>query len=74
MTELHAALAARVDDWRAGGYAHDRFPAITEILRYAVDGEDPTESLPGVRIAPLPAGRPVPGRRDVTGIRANPTA
>lgn len=46
MTELHAALAARVDDWRAGGYAHDRFPAIAEILRYAVDGEDPMEPFP----------------------------
>ena len=46
MTELHAALAARVVGWGAGGYAHDRYPAIAEILRHAVDGEDPAQPFP----------------------------
>jgi hypothetical protein len=46
VTELHAALAARVVGWRAGGYGHDRYPAIAEILRHAVDGEDPVQPFP----------------------------
>ena len=41
MTELHAALAVRVDGWRAAGYPHDRYPAIAEILCYAIESEDP---------------------------------
>ncbi len=40
MTELHQALAHRVAGWRAAGYPHDSFPAIAEILSYAVEGED----------------------------------
>jgi hypothetical protein len=31
MTELHSALAGRVDDWRAAGYSHDSHPAIAEL-------------------------------------------
>lgn len=48
MTELHAALAAGVDAWRADGYPHDRFPAITEILQFAIDGEDPDARFQGL--------------------------
>ena len=43
MPELHAALAARVDAWRAGGYPHERFPSIAEILGYALEGDPPTQ-------------------------------
>ncbi len=39
MTELHAEIAQRVDAWRAGGYPHDRFPAIGEILDFALEAE-----------------------------------
>lgn len=46
MTEVHVALAAKVDDWRAGGYRHDRYPAIAEILSYAIEGEEPASPYP----------------------------
>ena len=46
MTELHAALALRVDAWRAAGYPHDRYPAIAEILQFAIQGEDPDAPYP----------------------------
>src|SRR4051794_1828860 len=39
MPELHAALAERVAEWRAGGYRDDDHPAISEILPYAIEGE-----------------------------------
>lgn len=32
---LHEALAARVSAWRVGGYTHDVYPAIGEILEWA---------------------------------------
>lgn len=38
MTDLHEAVATRVDAWRADGYPHAEFPAIAEILGYALDG------------------------------------
>lgn len=47
MTELHAVLAVRVDEWRAAGYPHARNPAIAEILRYAIEVEDPSAPQPG---------------------------
>jgi len=40
MAELHEALAARVDAWRAAGHPHGRFPAIGEILGFAVEDEE----------------------------------
>ncbi len=43
MTELHAALASRVADWRDAGYPDDHFPAIAEILSYTLEGEPPTQ-------------------------------
>jgi type III restriction enzyme len=46
MTELHEALAQRVADWRAQGYPHDKFPAVGEILQYAVEGEEEGAPFP----------------------------
>ena len=43
MTELHAALAPRVAEWRDAGYPHDRYPANSEILGFAVEGEPPSQ-------------------------------
>ena len=37
MTLLFQALNKRVDDWRAGNYACDAYPAIREILEFAVE-------------------------------------
>jgi hypothetical protein len=54
MTELHAALAQRVADWRNSGYPHDRYPAIAEILDFAVEG-DPPGQLRYLRAAQLRA-------------------
>jgi type III restriction enzyme len=46
VTELHQALAMRVDVWREAGYPHQRFPAIAEILGYAIQGDDPMQPFP----------------------------
>lgn len=54
MTELHEALAVRVDAWRGDGYPHDRFPAIGEILGFAIEGES-SQSLRYLRSAQLRA-------------------
>jgi type III restriction enzyme len=54
VTDLHAAIAQRVDDWRARGYDDERFPAIAEILGYAIEGET-TNSLRYLRAAQLRA-------------------
>src|SRR3990172_12830454 len=43
MTELHAALAPVVSEWRDAGYPHDRYPAIGEILSYGLEGDPPTQ-------------------------------
>lgn len=43
MTELHAALAPRVAEWRDAGHAHDRYSAIAGILGYALEGEPPSQ-------------------------------
>jgi type III restriction enzyme len=40
MPELHAKLSERIADWRRDGYRHDAFPAASEILQFAVDGEE----------------------------------
>lgn len=55
MTELHAALGARVDAWRATGYRDDRYPAIAEILDFAWDGPEDARSLRYLRAAQLRA-------------------
>lgn len=39
MSLLYEAIAARVDAWRADGYPCAEYPAIAEILGYAVDDE-----------------------------------
>ncbi|MEX1104257.1 MAG: restriction endonuclease subunit R, partial [Dehalococcoidia bacterium] len=46
MTELHVAIAQRVDTWRSEGYPHDRYPAIAEVLRFAIEGEGPASPHP----------------------------
>lgn len=53
--ELHVALAGRVRAWRDAGYPHDDYPAIAEILGYAVDGEGPDAPLRYLRAAQLRA-------------------
>lgn len=55
MTELHEALAARVDAWRAAGYAHERFPAVAEILGFAFEGPAEQPQLRYLRAAQLRA-------------------
>ncbi len=40
MPELHDALASRVAEWRDAGYPHADFPAIAEMLHYAIEGEE----------------------------------
>ena len=45
MSEVHEVLAARVADWRAAGYP-SIYPAIAEILEYAVDDEQAGRSYP----------------------------
>jgi hypothetical protein len=39
MSLLYEAIAARVDTWRAAGYPSAEYPAIAELLGYAVDHE-----------------------------------
>jgi hypothetical protein len=46
MADLHEALAARVAEWRDAGYHHDQFPAVGEILQYAVEGEEEGSPYP----------------------------
>lgn len=46
MPELHQALAVRVSDWRAAGYPTDRYPAVAEILRFAIEGEEDGAPFP----------------------------
>lgn len=53
--ELHEALAARVREWRDAGYPHDRYPAIAEILGFAIDGDGPQAPLRYLRAAQLRA-------------------
>ncbi len=53
--ELHEALAVRVRDWRDAGYPHDTFPAIGEILAFAIDGDGPGAPLRYLRAAQLRA-------------------
>ncbi len=53
--ELHEALATRVREWRDAGYAHERHPAIAEILGYAIDGDGPQAPLRYLRAAQLRA-------------------
>ncbi|MBI2762949.1 MAG: DEAD/DEAH box helicase family protein [Chloroflexi bacterium] len=43
--ELHEALAAKVDTWRAAGYPGD-VPALAEILDFAVEGVEPGAPWP----------------------------
>jgi len=43
--ELHEALAARVREWREAGYPHEPYPAIVEILGFAIDGDGPQAPL-----------------------------
>ena len=45
MAELHEVLAERVSAWRADGYP-SRYPAVAEILRFAIDGEDTASPWP----------------------------
>lgn len=45
-TELHAAVASQVGEWRERGYPHDNFPALAEILHYAVEGEEAGAPFP----------------------------
>ena len=54
MTYLYQALASKVDAWRSGGYACDDFPAIREILEFAVE-DDETGQLRYLRRAQLRA-------------------
>jgi len=46
VAELHEVLAERVAAWRGQGYPHDDFPAIGEILQFAVEGEAEGEPFP----------------------------
>lgn len=39
MTHLYEEIARRVDAWRAGGYPCDNYPAIAEILDWALEPE-----------------------------------
>ena len=39
MPDLYEAIAGRVDAWRADGYPHEAFPAVAEVLRFAIDDE-----------------------------------
>ncbi|HVL54581.1 MAG TPA: hypothetical protein VM344_10030 [Vitreimonas sp.] len=55
MSELHEALAGRVDAWRASGYPHERYPAIAEILAFAIEGPEDTPQLRYLRAAQLRA-------------------
>jgi hypothetical protein len=43
MSELHAALAPVAVEWRDAGYPSDRYPAIREVLSFALEGEPPTQ-------------------------------
>ncbi len=43
MTYLYQALAAGVDEWRQAQYPCDKFPAIREILEYAVEDEETSQ-------------------------------
>jgi len=45
VAELHEVLAAKVNGWRAAGYPAD-FPAVSEILEFAVEGEVAGQSFP----------------------------
>jgi hypothetical protein len=49
MPDLHEAIAERVAEWRAAGYPHGEFPAIAEILQFALD--DAPGSLRYLRVA-----------------------
>jgi type III restriction enzyme len=40
MTYLYQALSDRVDDWRAANYPCDEYPAIREILEFAVEDSE----------------------------------
>lgn len=53
--ELHEALAARVRDWRDAGYPHETYPAIGEILAFAIDGDGPGATSRYLRAAQLRA-------------------
>lgn len=46
MADLHEALSQRVAEWRAAGYPHEDFPAVGEILHYAIEGEAPDAPFP----------------------------
>jgi hypothetical protein len=37
VSHLHELIAARVAEWRDGGYPHDAYPAISEILEFQTD-------------------------------------
>src|SRR5690606_30862761 len=37
LTHLHELIARKVDEWRAGRYAVDSYPAISEILEFQTD-------------------------------------
>lgn len=37
MTHLHEVLAERVNEWREQGYPCEQFPAIAEILDFAME-------------------------------------
>src|SRR5665647_1985727 len=50
MTYLYQALAAKVDEWRQKKYPCDEYPAICEVLEYAVEDEE-TEQLRYLRRA-----------------------
>ena len=39
MPDLYEAIAGRVDAWRADGYPHEAFPAVAEVLQFAIDDE-----------------------------------
>lgn len=47
--ELHEALATRVAGWRADGYPSGCFPAIAEILNFAVENPVPPDAVAAVR-------------------------
>jgi hypothetical protein len=64
MTELHAALAPRVAEWRDAGYPHDRYPAISEILSFAPDlidvPERKSDVVSGTYDVEIPDGATLP--------------
>ena len=41
MIHLHQVLGSKVREWREDGYPCDEFPAITEILEYQVESDEP---------------------------------